>query len=53
VSHSCAYMRTSVSNSQMPVNAVDMRAYEAVTVAARLESCANVEVKGAINFLST
>jgi len=46
-------MRTSVNSSQMPVNAVDMRAYEAVTVAARLESCVNMEVKGVINFLST
>jgi len=37
----------------MPVGAVDMRAYEAETVAARLESCANVGVKGVINFLNT
>jgi hypothetical protein len=37
----------------MPVKAVKMRAYEAVTVAARLASCANVEVKGVINFLNT
>lgn len=53
VSHSCACMRTSVSNSQMPVKAVNMRAYEAVTMAKRLERFANVEVKGVINFINT
>jgi hypothetical protein len=46
-------MRTSVSNSQMPVKAVNMRAYEAVTMAKRLERFANVEVKGVINFINT